>query len=132
MQSNIRAPFAENQPEGVEGMPRMKKLKLICMGICLLAFCCFLLAVESGMFRLLSLSDSEKLILISQIPSKTKYLLDAASAKITVNGKPTEFKQLKVFSIIQVKVDLHKASKNGIGIDGTATEIRISNPERTK
>ena len=110
----------------------MKRLKVICIGLFLLGLCSLLLAVESGMFRLLSLSDSEKLILISQIPSKTKYLLDAASAKITVNGKPAEFKQLKVFSIIQVKVDLHKASKNGIGIDGTATEIKISSPDKTK
>jgi len=84
------------------------------------------------MYRLLSVSDSEKLILVSQIPSKTKYLLDAASAKITVNGKAAEFKELRTFSVIQVKVDLRKLSKNGIGLDGSATEIRISSPERPK
>jgi hypothetical protein len=84
------------------------------------------------MYRLLSVSDSEKLILVSQIPSKTKYLLDAASAKITVNGKAAEFKELRTFSVIQVKVDLRKSSKNGIGLDGSATEIRISSPERPK
>jgi hypothetical protein len=77
-------------------------------------------------------SDSEKLILVSQIPSKTKYLLDATSAKITVNGKAAEFKELRVFSVIQVKVDLRKSSKNGIGLDGSATEISISSPERPK
>jgi hypothetical protein len=84
------------------------------------------------MYRLLSVSDSEKLILVSQIPSKTKYLLDAASVKITVNGKAAEFKELRTFSVIQVKVDLRKLSKNGIGLDGSATEIRISSPERPK
>jgi len=84
------------------------------------------------MYRLLSVSDSEKLILVSQIPSKTKYLLDAASAKITVNGKAAEFKELRAFSVIQVIVDLRKSSKNGIGLDGSATEIRISSPERPK
>lgn len=90
------------------------------------------LAVESGMYRLLSISSSEKLILVSQIPGKSKYLLDAASAKITVNGKAAEFGELKVFSILQVKMELKKASKNGIGIDGAATEIRISSPEKPK
>ena len=82
------------------------------------------------MYRLLSISVSEKMILVSQIPSKTKYLLDASSAKITVNGKPAEFKDLRVFSVVQVKLELRKSSKNGISIDGLATEIRISNPEK--
>ena len=100
--------------------------------VLLFTFCSFAFAVETGMYRLLSVSDSEKLILVSQIPSKTKFLLDAASAKITVNGKAAEFKELKAFSIIQVKTDLRKSSKNGIGIDGSATEIRISSPEKPK
>ena len=95
-------------------------------------FPCFSLAVESGMYRLLSVSDSEKLILVSQIPSKTKYILDAAAAKITVDGKAAEFKELKVFSVIQVKLNLRKASKNGIDIDGMATEIKINPPEKVK
>ena len=87
-------------------------------------------AVESGNCRLLSISNSEKLILVSQIPSKTKYLLDAGSAKITVNGRPAEFKQLKIFSIVQVKMDLRKSSKNGVALDGSATEIRIQDPDK--
>ena len=110
----------------------MKSFKMICMAICLIGFCIISLAVESGMYRLLSVSDSEKLILVSQIPSKTKYLLDAASAKITVNGKPAEFKELKAFSIIQIKIDLRKSSKNGIDLDGLATEIRISDQDKGK
>ena len=113
-------------------MRQMKNFGLVLTVIILLGACSFSLAVESGMYRLLSISDSEKLILVSQIPSKTKYLLDAAATKITVNGKPAEFKELKAFSIIQVKVDLHKASKNGIDLDGSATEIRISDPEKAK
>lgn len=91
-----------------------------------------LLAVESGMFRLLSVSDSEKLILVSQIPSKTKYLLDASSAKIVVNGKPAEIQDLDSYAIIQVKMELHKSSKNGVEIDGTAREIRITTPDKAK
>jgi hypothetical protein len=100
--------------------------------IVLLVFCSLSMSVESSMYRLLSISDTEKLILVSQIPGKTKYLLDAASAKITVNGKAAEFKELKVFSLLQVKMELKKSTKNGIGIDGAASEIRISNAEKTK
>jgi hypothetical protein len=98
----------------------------------ILAFSSSLLAVESAMYRLLSVSDSEKLILVSQIPGKAKYLLDAASAKITVNGKAAEFKELKAFSILQVKMELRKSVKNGIGIDGAASEIKVSNVEKSK
>jgi len=110
----------------------MNKTKLIFVALFSLGMCSFGLAVESGMYRLLSVSDTEKLILVSQIPSKTKYLLDASSAKITLNGKPAEFKELKSFSIIQVKIDLKKSSKNGIGLDGSASEIKISSTEKSK
>jgi hypothetical protein len=100
--------------------------------VALVFFCLSANAVESGMYRLLSISSSEKLILVSQIPGKSKYLLDAASAKITVNGKAAEFSELKVFSLLQIKMDLKKTTKNGIGLDGVAAEIRINNAEKTK
>jgi hypothetical protein len=106
----------------------MKYIRLFGRTICLLVIITYSLAVESGMCRLLSVSESEKLILISQIPNKTKFLLDAASAKITVNGKPAEFRDLVVFSIIQVKMELRKFNRKGIDIDGVATEIQISIP----
>lgn len=87
-------------------------------------------AVETAdKYRLLSVADTPKLILISQIPSKTKYVLDATSAKITVNGKPAEFKDLKSYVIVQVKMELKKFTKDGIEIDGTASEINITVPQ---
>jgi hypothetical protein len=110
----------------------MKSLRRICLIALIGGFCSFSLAVESGMYRLLSISSSEKLILVSQIPGKTKYILDVASTKVTVNGKPAEFKELKSFSIIQVKLQLGKSSKNGIAIDGSAIEINVSTPEPEK
>ena len=101
-------------------------------------------AIESGIYRILSVSDSIKLILISQPVSKDvasaakrgaakagkddqtiKYVLDASAAKITVNGKPAEFKDLKYYAAAQVKFELHKDTKEGIPIDGKATEIKI-------
>ena len=101
-------------------------------------------AIESGIYRILSVSDSIKLILISQPVSKdmaaatkraapkpgtdastVKYVLDASAAKITVNGKPAEFKDLKYYAAAQVKFQLHKDTKEGIPIDGKATEIKI-------
>ena len=51
--------------------------------------------------------------------------------EINFNGKPAEFSELRAFSIMQVKMDLHKhkTGKNGITISGSAMEIRVSNPE---
>lgn len=102
------------------------KSKLAAFALLLSLFSAFSLAAELGSFRLLSVSESEKLILVSQIPGKARFILDAASAKITVNGKPAEFKALKAYSQIQVKANFRKADKLGIQIDGMATEIRIS------
>jgi hypothetical protein len=113
-------------------MYTIKKITWISAVVCFLFINSFSLAVESGMYRLLSISDSEKLILVSQIPSKTKYLLDASTAKIVVNGKAAEFKELKAFSIIQVRVEFRKSNKNGVELDGSVTEIRISNIEKSK
>ncbi len=110
----------------------MKLIKLFCTISCLFGFLAFSFAVEPGMFRLLSISRSEKLILVSQIPNKTKYLLDAASAKITVEGKPAEFKELKSFSIVQVKFELKKIKQNGIDLDGSAVEIRVASEDELK
>jgi len=64
--------------------------------------------------------------------NKAKFLLDAASAKITVNGKPAEFKALKAFSRIHLKMDLKKVDKLGIDIDGVAIEIKISTEDETE
>jgi hypothetical protein len=109
----------------------MKTISLFSV-LCLLVVNTLSLAADLGWYRLLSVSDSEKLILVSQSTNKTKFLLDAASAKITVNGKPAEFRELEDFSRIQLKMNLKKLSRNGITIDGTATEIRISNSDKTK
>ncbi len=107
-------------------------------------------AIESGIYRILSVSDSIKVILISQPLDKTapaatkkaaagavkdpsvKYVLDASAAKITVNGKPAEFKDLKYYAAAQVKFQLQKGSKEGIPLDGKATEIKIIIPPDAK
>ncbi len=92
----------------------------------------FLPAIESGLYRILSVSDAIKVILVSQIPNKNKYVLDASTAKITVNGKPAEFKDLKYYASAQVKFELRKSAKEGIDLDGVATEIRITSPGEPK
>ena len=109
----------------------MRKANIIGPAIILLALCAFSSGMEST-FRLLSVSETEKLILVSQIPGKTKYLLDASSAKITVNGKPAEYKSLRAYSIIRIKMNLKKASKDGIDLDGAAIEIKITTEEKPK
>jgi hypothetical protein len=87
-------------------------------------------ALESGQYRLLSVTESSKMILISQSPTKPKYLLDAASAKVTVDGKAAEFKELIRYSIVNVKWELKKADKDGVSLDGVASEIRVLTPEQ--
>jgi hypothetical protein len=110
----------------------MKYLVWICIILYLIGTGSSALAVETGMYRLLSVSGSEKLILVSQIPSKQKYLLDISSAKITVDGKPTELKELNKYSTIQVKIELRKSTKNGIDLDGSAKEIKVISSDKSK
>ena len=104
----------------------MKRFNLLWMIAFVIGICAVCPAVESGMYRLLSVSTSEKLIVVSHIPTKTKYILDVAAAKITINGKPAEFRELKAFSVVQIKVELKKDDRKGIEIDGKAIEINIS------
>ncbi|MBZ5496044.1 MAG: hypothetical protein LAP85_06540 [Acidobacteriia bacterium] len=91
-----------------------------------------LMALESGQYRLLSLAEGNKMILISQSPGKPKYILDASTAKITVDGKAAELKELSHYSIVNVKWELKKSSKDGIDLDGVASEIRVLTPEQPK
>jgi hypothetical protein len=88
-------------------------------------------AVESGGYRLLSLSESEKLILVSRFSDQGKFLLDASSAKITVDGKDAEFKDLSRYSIVRVQMKLGKTKKNDVTLDGVALEIDVKTPEVT-
>ena len=111
-------------------MQKTKKSLLVFLAMLFLGWNTTAFAVESNMYRLLSISESEKLVLVSSIPDKIKYLLDASAAKITLNGKSAELKELRLFSIVQVKLQLDKKKKNSIELDGSAIEIMISNPEK--
>ena len=107
----------------------MKAIRIVGLALCLGAICSLCLAVETDVYRLLSVSVSAKMILIAQSASKSKYLLDATSAKLTLDGKPTEFSNLSNYSIIHVKLQLGKSEKDGVSLDGVATEIRVLTPE---
>ena len=85
-------------------------------------------ALESGSYRLLSISETEKLVLVSRIPDQKKFLLDAAGVKVTINDKPAEFGELTLFSVVRVQMDLKKNKKKGVNIDGQAREIAVSDP----
>ena len=90
------------------------------------------LPVEDGIFRLLSVAESSKLILVSRIPDKAKYVLDASAAKITVDGKPAEFGTLSLYVVVQVKFEPKKIKKDKIELDGAVTEISITTPDKDK
>ena len=108
-------------------------MKKVLVAFILTVFACSgAIAVEAGKFRLLSIAETGKIILISTIPQKAKYVLDAAAAKITVDGKAAEFSVLNAYSVINVKFDLKKTSRSGIDLDGIASEIRILTPENPK
>jgi hypothetical protein len=109
---------------------RMNTFKSLGVVVCILALCFIALSEELGTYRLLSISESEKLILVSEVPGKAKYLLDASSAKITLDGNPAEYTSLKTFSLIQLKMERRKLTKLGIAIDGVAIEIRINSSEK--
>ena len=114
-------------------MKRMEKifrLSIITVIACtwVHVFCAPVQAFEAGSFRLLSMSKSEKLILVSRIPDQRKFLLDAADVKVTINDKPAEFSELASFTIVQVQMDLKKKRRKGVNIDGDALEIAISAP----
>lgn len=86
-------------------------------------------AIETGMFRLLSISESEKLILVSRIPDKKKLLMDVKAAKITVDGEPAEIEELQSFTSIQVQWKESDEKRNGVRLDGTVLEIEVTTPE---
>ena len=107
----------------------MKPIRIAGLVLCIGVVCCLCLAIEPDMYRLLSVSVSAKMILIAQPASKAKFLLDAAAAKLTLDDKPTEFKNLSDYSVIHVKFETKKVEKDGVLLDGVATEIRVLTPE---
>jgi hypothetical protein len=117
---------------GGQEQVRMKIGARIAATLGILAISISALAVEAQRFRLLSITETSKMILVSEIPAKTKLVLDAASAKIMVDGKPAEFQDLRLYTVIHVKFDPRKGSKDGINLDGVATEIKVSTPENPK
>jgi len=137
-------PITRKDPKETRKWRRLAGIVVLIIGLPLIS-----VAIESGIYRILSVSDSIKLILISQPVSKDvapgtkrstakagdqtiKYVLDASAAKITVNGKAAEFKDLKYYAAAQVRFELHKDTKEGIPVDGKATEIKIIIPPEVK
>ena len=96
--------------------------------IWMFVFCCPTQALEFGSYRLLSVSVTEKLVLVSRIPDQKKFLLDAADVKVTINDNPAEFSDLILFTVIQLEMKLSKKKRKSITLDGSAIEIAISNP----
>ena len=111
-------------------MKRIKPLLVIMAAACIWmhVFCGPVQALEAGSYRLLSVSETEKLVLVSRIPDQKKFLLDAADVKITINDKPAEFKDLILFTIVQVQMDTGRKKRKGVNLDGNARVINISDP----
>ena len=106
----------------------MKVVRLILLILMVVGNIAYCVAEDAVAFRLLSISESEKLILVSRISDKTKFLLDVAAAKITVDGKPAEIGELKSFTLIKLKWKEREDKRNGVSIDGTVSEIEVAAP----
>jgi hypothetical protein len=106
----------------------MKVVRLIVLMLMAMGNIAYCVAEDTVAFRLLSISESEKLILVSRISDKTKFLLDVAAAKIVVDGKPAEIGELKSFTLIKLKWKEREEKRNGVSIDGTVSEIEVSSP----
>ena len=111
-------------------MKNIPRIVTIMIAVCtwMFIFCGPIQALESGSYRLLSVSETEKLVLVSRIPDQKKFLLDAADVKITINDRPAEFKDLVLFTIIQVQMDTKRTKRKNINLDGRVSEIAISDP----
>ena len=119
-------PVEKDLPFGVA----MKAVRFLLIWLLIVGSLAVCQAEEKGAFRLLSISESEKLILVSKTADKSKYLLDAAAAKITVNGKPAEINELESFTVIQVRWKKKESKRNGVRLDGLALEIAVEPPKK--
>ncbi|MEJ2111172.1 MAG: hypothetical protein P8Z37_14920 [Acidobacteriota bacterium] len=107
----------------------MKAVKFLMLVLMLSCTVTHSIALETGKFRLLSISESEKLILVSKIEDKSKYLLDVAAAKITIGENPAELDKLQAFTVIHVNWKKSDDKRNGVKLDGIALEIEVELPE---
>lgn len=106
----------------------MKVIRSILMILLIMGNIIYCIAEESVPFRLLSISESEKLILVSRTSDKSKFLLDVAAAKISVDGKAAEIGELKSFTLITLNWKEGKDKRNGVTIDGSVSEIEVTSP----
>lgn len=106
----------------------MKAVRFILVILLIMGSIAYCIAEEEVTFRLLSISESEKLILVSRTSDKSKFLLDVAAAKITVDGKPAEIGELKSFTLIKLEWKEVEDKRNGVPIDGTVSEVEVASP----
>ena len=111
-------------------MERIFRVGTVIVVVCiwLHLFCGPVQAFEAESYRLLSISKSERLVLISRVPDQRRFLLDAADVKITINDKPAEFEELAAFTIIRVEMELGRVRRQGFNLDGRARAIIVSDP----
>jgi hypothetical protein len=81
---------------------------------------------DGAEYRILSTSTSEKMILISDLTTKTRLLLDMSEAKILIDGKEGDLKDLQNYSVAQVWFEKKKDTHEGITLDGIAKRIEVN------
>lgn len=77
-------------------------------------------------YRILSVSDSAKLVLISDLKNKTRFLLDASQAKVIIDGKESDLKSLQNYSSALVLFVRKTKAHEGVTLDGSASRIEVN------
>ncbi len=76
-------------------------------------------------YRILSVSTSTNLVLISDLETKTRLMLDAAQAKVTIDGKASDLKELQRYTLAVFRIQRGVSQMHGIDLDGKIVEIQV-------
>lgn len=101
------------------------------LGLLLLLFAPSAHAECTETARLLAVGWQDKMIVISTRPGNERLLLDGASARITIFGKPGEWKELSRYSLIRVRYGRTPVKRLNQQLDGNVHEICVEYPKRT-
>jgi hypothetical protein len=76
-------------------------------------------------YRILSISTTENIILLSDLDSRNRLMLDAAKAKIIIDGKESDLKNLQKFNSATFQIKRSPKTFRGHELDGQVVRAEI-------
>lgn len=76
-------------------------------------------------YRILSISVLENIILLSDPDSKNKLMLDISKAKLWIDGKESELKNLQKFNSATFQIKRSPKTVRGHELDGNVIRIQV-------